>query len=50
MTRPRPYEQDLGALYLTHAPAHLDEDEAALALAAAFPQLSPGRMIHALAC
>lgn len=49
-TQPRPYEQDLGSLYLTRAPAHLDEDEVALALAAAFPDLSPGRMIHALAC
>ncbi|MFG2176964.1 hypothetical protein ACGFMO_37320 [Streptomyces niveus] len=50
MTPMHRYEQDLGSLYLTRAPAFLDEDEVALALAASFPDLSPGRMIHALAC
>lgn len=50
MTAPRPYAQDLGSLYLTRAPAYLDEGETTLALAAAFPDLSPVRMIHALAC
>ncbi|GAA2718463.1 MULTISPECIES: hypothetical protein [Streptomyces] len=46
----RPYEHDLGTLYLTRAPAHLDDDEATLALIAHFPDISAARITHGLAC
>jgi hypothetical protein len=46
----RPYEHDLGTLYLTLAPAHLDNDEAALALIANLPDISAARVKHGLAC
>lgn len=45
-----PYEQDLGALYLTRAPAHLDDDDAALALIAHYPDISAARFKYGLAC
>lgn len=45
-----PYEHDLGTLYLTFAPAHLDDNEAALALIAHVPDISTARIKHALAC
>ncbi|MER7039086.1 hypothetical protein OHB31_01540 [Streptomyces microflavus] len=45
-----PYEQDLGALYLTRAPAHLDDDDAALALIAHCPDISAARIKYGLAC
>jgi hypothetical protein len=44
------YERDLGSLYLDFAPAHLDDDEAALALIAHFTDISTARVKHALAC
>ncbi|MFE1790982.1 hypothetical protein ACFW7J_21780 [Streptomyces sp. NPDC059525] len=46
----RPYEHDLGTLYLTYAPAHVDDDDAALALIANFPDISAARIEHGLAC
>ncbi|WP_030573341.1 hypothetical protein [Streptomyces aureocirculatus] len=46
----RLYEHDLGALYLAAAPAHLDDDDAALALIANFPDISAARITHGLAC
>lgn len=45
-----PYEQDLGALCLTRAPAQLDDDDAALALIAHCPDISAARIKHGLAC
>lgn len=45
-----PYERDLGILYLTVAPANLDDAEAALALIANFPDISSARIKHGLAC
>ncbi|MEK8141551.1 hypothetical protein NKH18_00145 [Streptomyces sp. M10(2022)] len=44
------YEQDLGAFYLTRAPAHLDDDDAALALIAHLPDISAARIKYGLAC
>lgn len=44
-----PYEQDLGALYVTRAPAHLDDDVAALALIAHCPDISAARITYGLA-
>ncbi|GGY76738.1 hypothetical protein ACFYT5_03125 [Streptomyces anulatus] len=44
------YEHDLGGLYLTRAPAHLDDDDAALALVAHFPDISAARVKYGLAC
>ncbi|MEV6332627.1 hypothetical protein [Streptomyces sp. NPDC051909] len=46
----RPYERDLGALYLAYAPTDLNDDEAALALIANFPDISGARIKHGLAC
>lgn len=46
----RPYEHDLGSVYLTFAPAHLSAEEAALALIAHMPDISAARTTHALAC
>ncbi|MEU9420186.1 hypothetical protein [Streptomyces sp. NPDC048272] len=46
----RPYEHDLGSLYLAVAPSHLDHDDAALALIANFPDISAARIKHGLAC
>ncbi|MFH8410432.1 hypothetical protein ACH4FX_37500 [Streptomyces sp. NPDC018019] len=46
----RLYEHDLGTLYLAAAPAHLNDDDAALALIANFPDISAARIKHGLAC
>ncbi|WP_331718724.1 hypothetical protein [Streptomyces sp. NBC_00212] len=46
----RPYERDLGTLYLTFAPAHLDDDDAALAMIASFPDISAAGIKYGLAC
>jgi hypothetical protein len=43
-------EHYLGALYLAHALAHLDDDDAALALIANFPDISAARIKYGLAC
>ncbi|MFG2593153.1 hypothetical protein [Streptomyces sp. NPDC048438] len=46
----RLYEHELGALHLTHAPAHLDDDDAAPALVASFPDIRAAWIRHGLAC